>query len=130
MAKSEREGSPEPVRLSALDRALQKALGEGLVFGLPSDPARTQFPALWDWLSRAYVGRDSLKQPATLTIRLGPEGVIASLTDRDLSASLDVGCAHLGDVFSHLEQTLQGPNPPIRNWGKKEPKLRKRKSGN
>jgi hypothetical protein len=116
-------------KLSSLDRALMQAAGEGQRFGLESDPARVAFPNLWAWLSTIYVGRDHLKQPATLSIRLGPSGVIATLTDRDLSVAVDCGTAHLGEVFEALERLLASDTPPIRTWGKKEPTLRKRKPG-
>jgi len=116
-------------KLSALDRALLQAVGEGQHFGRKDDPAREKFPNLWAWLTTIYVGRDHLKQPATLTVRLGPEGVIASLTDRDLCVSLDASSGTLEGIFAEVERLLSSDTPPIRVWGKKEPQLRKRKSG-
>jgi hypothetical protein len=133
-AKPEEEGNQpdngQPRRLSALDRIIGQAIGEDRTLGLPDDPAKVAYPTLWDWLSRIYVGRDHVKNPATLTIALGPEGVLATLTDRDLGVSFGVGCGHLDKVLATLEAALSGPHPPMRSWGRREPKVRKRKSGN
>jgi hypothetical protein len=116
--------------LSALERQLAQALGDGREFGHPEDPARMEFPLLWEWLSRAYVGREHLKQPAVILLRLGPDGALATLSDRDLACSLDVGSQSLLDLFRALETALARPDCPIKVWGKKEPQLKKRKSGN
>jgi hypothetical protein len=113
---------------SALDRVIQSAIGDERVLGRGTDPTKEKYPNLWDWLSRHYVGREHVKQPATLTIRLGPEGALATLTDRDLSVSIDVAAPHLDDVYEAIEAALVSNCPPIRSWGKKEPQLRKRKS--
>lgn len=121
MAKSDRKPS-------ALDRLVQEAMGSNKVFGHPDDGAKASFPELWRWLTTCYLGRDHIKQPATLSIRLGPEGVLASLIDRDLCVSIDVSCSFLADVLPTLESALTGPNPPIKSWGKREPHLRRRKA--
>lgn len=111
---------------SALDKLIQEAMGEGKTFGNADDPARQRWPQVWEWLSRCYVGRDNIKQPAVLSIRLGPQGVLASLVDRDLAASVNVSCLTLESVFQAIEDALTGPNPPLSTWGRKEPRLRKR----
>lgn len=116
--------------LSALERSLQEALGKGVSFGLEDDPARTRFPLLWAWLTTAYVGRDHIKTPASFTVRMGPEGVLVSIVDRDLQKSVECFSEHLEGVFAAMEQSLSSPHPPIKSWGKKEPKVRKRISGN
>ena len=116
-------------RPSALDKQIQAAIGQDRRLGNPDDPARKRYPVLWDWLSRIYAGRDWIKQPATLTLSLGTEGVIATLTDRDLCCSCGVAVATLAEVFAALEAALTAPNPPIRSWGRKEPQLRKRRGG-
>lgn len=115
-------------QLSALDRVLMHAMGEGRTVGLEDDPARERWPVLWEWLATIYVGKDYIKTPAVLTIRLGPEGVIATLTDRDLGVSAEITVPHLEDVLDGVNNAVSGPNPPIKTWGKKEPKLRKRQS--
>lgn len=116
-------------KLSALDRAIQSAIGEGRVLGREDDPARTKYPALWEWLSRVYIGIDRVRTPATVTITLGPEGVLVQVTDRDLSVSCGASCPHLDDALTALESSLTSAVPPVRSWGRKEPKLRKRSSG-
>ncbi len=110
-----------------MDRLIQQAIGADRQLGRDDDPGRRKHPTLWLWLATIYAGRDHVKQPATVTIRLGPEGVLATLTDRDLAVSLDVACPHLADVLAALEAALTGPAPPLRSWGRKEPQLRKRR---
>jgi len=114
-------------RPSALDRIVQQALGAERTLGCASDPAVKKFPTLWDWLARIYLGKDHVKQPATLSIRLGPEGVLVTLTDRDLAVSFDVACSSLTEAFAAMETALTSLSPPMRSWGKKEPSLRKRR---
>lgn len=114
---------------SRLDRLIQTAIGTDRVLGKEDDKARELYPELWQWISRIYVGGGHVKQPAVITIRLGPDGVLATLTDRDLAVSLDVACPHLADVLASLEAALTSNTAPVRTWGKKEPQLRKRKSG-
>jgi hypothetical protein len=115
-------------RPSPMDRLIQQAIGADRSLGREDDPARKKYPQLWLWLSTIYAGRDHVKQPATITIRLGPEGALATLTDRDLAVSMDVSVPHLADVLAALEAALSQAAPPIRSWGKSEPKLRRRKS--
>jgi len=118
------------VRLSALDRAVQTAIGDGRVVGADDDPAKEKYPALWDWLSRIYIGLDRVRTPATLTIQLGPSGVLISLADRDLGVSCGAVCEHLDNALPAMEAALTATVPPLRSWGKKEPRLRKRNSQN
>lgn len=115
--------------VSAFDRAVQSAIGDDRPLGNPADPARERYPELWRWLSTVYVGKDRLKQPATLTIRLGPGGVLASLTDRDLCITVEVSVPELADTLAQVEAQLTAGNPVIRSWGNKEPQLRKRRGG-
>jgi|KBSMisStaDraftv2_1062788.scaffolds.fasta_scaffold30179_2 hypothetical protein len=114
--------------LSSLDRVILQAMGEGKTVGNPDDPAREKWPQLWEWLSRIYVGVDKIKQPANIFIALGPGGVVARLSDRDLSYSVAVGTANLVDVFDALEVELAKPQSNSGSWGKKDPNIRKRKS--
>lgn len=125
MPRSKDEGH-ESRKLSALDRAIQSAMGEGRTVGRDDDPAATKYPTLWDWLTRIYVGVGHVRQPATLSITLGPSGVLVSISDRDLGVSCGASCDHLDDALAAIEAALSSPTAPIRSWGKKEPKLRKR----
>lgn len=113
-------------RLSALDRAIQTAIGDGRTVGSDTDPGRDKYPALWEWLSRIYIGLDRVKTPATITIALGPTGVLISLSDRDLGVSCGAVCEHIDDSFAALERALTAAVAPVRSWGKKEPRLRKK----
>jgi hypothetical protein len=116
-------------KLSAFERVVANALDDHRELGKLDDPARTDWPELWKFLSTVYVGRDRLKTPARLTISLGPEGCLVSLSDRDLGVSVDVSCSNLAGAFAAIEAQLVSDTPNIRSWGKKEPNLRKRKSG-
>ena len=115
-------------KLSSLDRAIMQAMGEGRVFGSVEDPAHEVFPELWQWLTRCYVGKDRVKQPAAIGISAVAGGFNVRISDRDLGVGIQVVVTKLQDAFSALEQALGDPNHPLANWGKKEPYLRKRKS--
>lgn len=112
--------------VSALQRAVETAMGQGRTLGSEDDPAIEAYPALWLWLSQVYIGMDRLRSPSTITVNLGPQGVLASVSDRDLCVACGATCKHLDDVFKALEAALTSEVPPIRSWGKKEPRLRKR----
>lgn len=118
-------------KLSVLDRVVHQLMGNGeRSLGNAEDPARESLPNLWEWLSRINVGRDLLKAPAVLTIRLGPECAIASLTDRDLAVSLDAPTPYLAGALEALERELSCAQLALKSWGKKEPQLRKRRPTN
>lgn len=112
--------------LSSLDRALAKALGEGLTVGHPDDPAKQSFPEIWKWLTTIYVSKDRMKEPATLNIRAVQDGMAITVYDKALSSSVTVTCTCLSEVFSTLEQALTDPDCPITR-GKREPIIKKRK---
>lgn len=120
----------QPEKVSHLDKVIQQAMGEGREVGAADDPARERWPQLWEWLTRIYVGRDDMKQPATITIACAPGGVSVRLSDRDLGVSVETATAHLEDALDSLEVALNNPNPSIKAWGNKEPKLRKRQRRN
>jgi len=115
-------------QLSAVDRAIAQALGDGLVLGREDDPAAKEFPQTWEWLRKVYVGKDRLKTPATLTIRLTPGGCLITLNDRDLAVAIDAACEHLGQALAALEAQLTGASTHVRTYGRREPSLRRRKS--
>jgi hypothetical protein len=114
--------------LSSLDRVIQIAMGEGKTVGNPDDPAAAKWPQLWEWLTRIYIGVDKIKQPASIFLTLGPGGVMARMSDRDLSYSVNVNVPNLQDVFDALEAQLAMGTVGVGTWGKKDPNLRKRKS--
>jgi len=121
------KGKPEDRKLSALDRAILSALGDGRTVGREDDPLAASCPDVWEWLTKTVGGTDYLLQPAVLTIQLGPEGVLGTLTHRDLRRSVSVACGHVADVIPALQAELVKPNPAIKTWGKDEPHLRKRR---
>jgi hypothetical protein len=118
----------EQKRPAFLQAAIESAIGKDQQFGCPNDPAATRWPLLWEWLTTWKAGELYVKTPPTITIRLGPGGVLASVTDRDLAKALDVSVVNLGDVFDALEAQMSSSNPAVRNIGKNEAKLRKRKT--
>jgi len=126
MAKKEGDPQKDDKYASALDKAILSAMGQGRSVGREDDPAKDEYPILWDWMSRIYIGIDRVRTPATIMIRLGPEGVLVSMTDRDLGYTVDTVCNHLGEVLQSIEAELHKAVPNIKSWGKKEPRLRKR----
>lgn len=113
--------------LSAFDRSVLQAVGDNRSFGRADDPAATEFPLLWKWLSTSQLKGNYVKTPATITIRLSVDGVQVVLADRDLAVSVEACCADLANVFQALEAALNADTPPLKTWGKREPNLRKRK---
>jgi len=120
----------EQQRLSAFDRALQQAMGEGREVGNPDDPSNERYPELVRWLTTIYIGRDEMKQPATLAVKAAPGGYIVSISDRDLSLAIDTFIVNLSDALEAIEAALNDPNATTRAWANKEPTLRKRKRRN
>ena len=120
MAKSER-------KLSALDRAVEQAIGDGREVGNPEDPAKERWPELWQWLTRIYVGKDKLVTPASLSIRMVTGGVAVSCSHRDLAVAVSCTTPLLADVLDAIEKALADPSTPLASWGRKEPTTRTRK---
>lgn len=119
----------QPKRPAFLQKAIEQAIGKDQSFGLDNDPAAKKWPLLWSWLTQWEAGRNYVKTPPTLTLRLCPSGVLAAVSDRDLGKAVDVACPFLPDVFDAIEKALADPNCAVRNIGKGESKLRKRKTG-
>jgi hypothetical protein len=115
-------------RVSFLDRAIQQAIGDERILGRQDDPAKAKFPELWKWLTQTECPGNRIKQPATLMIRMGPEGVLVSINDRDLGYAVDVCCTHLMEILEACERALTSDNPSIRTNPKKDPNLRKRRN--
>ncbi len=134
MAKESDKTTDKPMvngtdrKLTAMERAVLHAMGENKVLGNAEDPAKQRYPNLWEWMSVVYVGRDRIKTPASLSIRLGPEGVLATLTDRDLAVSVDAVSPTLEGILAAIEKQLADNPASIKSWGKKEANMRKRKA--
>jgi len=123
----QRKSDGKERKLSALDRAIMSAIGDGKVVGRDDDPASTEYPEVWEWLTKTEGGKDYIMQPAVLSIQLGPEGVLVSLIHRDLRRMVSVACPHVQDALATLQAALTSPNPPIRPWGRDEAHLKKRR---
>jgi len=123
------EGKPakDQRKLSALDRAIMTALGEGRRVGRADDPAAKALPYLWEGLTKTDGGADHIMQPAVISLQLGPEGALATITHRDLRVSCSVAVPYLAECLKALEEALSGPNPPLRSWGKDLPNLKRRR---
>lgn len=113
--------------ISLLERATQIAIGQGVAFGAQDDPLKTAHPELWEWLSRTELGGGKVKSPARITIQLTPGGVAVALMDAGLACSMDVACTHCHDWPTALAEALNAPNPPMRFWDGKEPRVRTRR---
>ncbi len=120
MAKAEKQ-------LSALDRAIQQAMGEGREVGHADDPARERWPNLWAWLTQVEVGKDYIVQPASLSISMVVGGVQVSVSNRDLAISARATTRNLGDALDAIEAVCSDPSAIMSSWGRKEPTLRKRR---
>jgi len=126
MAKPSSDGPTR--RPSALKRALDAAIGEERPVGRADDPAREKFPLLWEWLTLTTDETgEYLIQPGSITVSLGPEGVFATVSLKDIQYSCPCSCTYLEEVFAALEAALGAPNPPVKSWGKTEPHLRKKR---
>lgn len=117
-------------RPAFLQRAIEQAIGNEQSFGREDDPAAKKWPYLWNWLTTWEVGKNNIKTPPSITIRLGPDGVLCSVSDRDLGKAVDVALPHLADCFNAIEEALAGGKVAVRNIGRGETKVRKRKTGN
>jgi hypothetical protein len=114
--------------LSPLQRAVQTAMGEHREFGAADDSFAEKYPLMWELMSSVEVGRDYVKEPASMRITLGPGGVLVTLSDRNFRLAWDTQCEHLAGVWDAMEARLADPTRPGRPVGKGEPELRKRKS--
>lgn len=121
-------GQPPEQRLSALDRAVQLAIGGEQKVGLTDDPLALSCPELWRWLTQINWGRDHIVTPAVITMRAGPEGMIAAVTHRDLGMSAEVCVPYAADCLKALEEAISGPHARVRTWGRQQGRLRKRRS--
>lgn len=118
---------PDKDVMSHLDRLAAIAMGADVPLGHPEDTIRSECPTLWEVLARTKVNADRVKSPARITLQLTPGGVAVAVMDAGLAWSMDWATDHLLHAFQALEEVLKSPNPPIRIWDGKEPKLRKRR---
>lgn len=113
-------------KLSVVERLMSKTMGDGRTLGREGDPAAEKYPELWEFMTRWAVSAKEMKTPAQITFRAGPDGFIASFSDRDMGLGVDVAVPNLDDAWALIEAALCSPTTVWKNWGKKEPKFRKR----
>lgn len=114
---------------SIFERAFEEAIGDLKPLGAADDPAREAWPELWRWLTQVMMPGNRYKEPATLILRVGPEGVSATLNDRALGYAIDAQCLHLADIFDAVEHACKTPTAARRSHNK-DPRVRKRKNAN
>lgn len=113
-------------KLSVVERLIQTTMGDNRTLGRQEDAAREKYPELWEFLTKWAVSAKEMKTPAVISFRAGPDGFIASLSDRDMGLGVDVAIPNLDDAWALIEKAINDPNTVWKNWGKKEPKFRKR----
>lgn len=118
---------PGERRLSLFERAQQEALGKSIPLGRQDDPARTLYPELWRWMTTTDVEGNRLKEPATIILRITPEGWSATLNDRAFGYAWDANSESLETIFRQLEIELLDPTK-ARKSHNRDPKTRKRKT--
>lgn len=99
----------------ARHRAIVKA---SLFFGLEDDPAKEDYPVLWDFMCNGRDTQGGVKKRATLTIEAINTGFAFTMRDLGLSSKVDGTCEHLDMVFDVLESMLRNPRCPWRPIGK------------
>lgn len=117
---------PGERKLSLFERAQQEALGKSIPLGRQDDPARELYPEMWHWLTQVDVEGNRMKEPATLIIRITPEGVSATLNDRAFGWAFDANSDFLEFIFREMEKSCNDPTK-ARKSHNRDPKVRKRK---
>jgi len=117
---------PNERRLSLFQRAQEEALGKSIPLGRQDDPARKLYPEMWHWLTQTDVEGNRLKEPASIILRITPEGWAITLNDRAFGYAWDANSEFLESVFANLEIALNDPTR-ARKTHNKDPKVRKRK---
>jgi len=112
--------------LSPYERAIQMAQGEGREVGLPDDPWASEYPNVWEAMTKLYIRTEFIKDPATLTFKAGPGGVVVTLNDRALRMSLECITPHTMEGLKRLEDSLASGRAAWKMSGKGEPQLKKR----
>jgi len=117
----------KPREQSSFERMTQVATGKGVRLGSGDDPSIQAHPELWKWLATTEAGPDHLKDPARLSLKLVPGGVLVSLSDDAYGVSLDASCDTLLGALDAIEQALRSPQPAFRTWNRTEVKIRKKR---
>jgi hypothetical protein len=78
-------------------------------YGKTDDPAHSAWPELWCMMARVFLPNGKSREPARLTIQLGPQGVDMTLTDVTLGYKLVASCDHLDECFRVLQEQICRP---------------------
>jgi len=81
-------------------------------WGLPGDPARSEYPTVWALLCDRKFPSGKSREGAVIRIFATTTGIEAILTDLSLGHKLSVRVEHIGDVLRGLETLLAGPKTP------------------
>lgn len=120
----------EREHLSAVDRMIAKAVGRDETLGNQDDPVTLIAPVTLTWLTRVDCGKGLVKEPAKLTLKAVSGGFLVTISDISLGKAIDVLVPVLGDLWVCLETALTQAVPNIRQFGRGDTKLRKRKGDN
>jgi len=113
--------------LSAVDRLIAKAIGRDDTLGNPDDEVNLIAPVTLAWLTRIDCGKGLVKEPAKLTLKAVSGGFLATISDMSLGKAIDVLVPQLGTLWVCLESALTQTVPNIRQFGRGDVKLKKRK---
>lgn len=91
------------------------------------DGAEVRYPVLWEFLTRTVLDEEHAKEPARLSIQMGPSCFAVELVDASFGVMVSCVAPSLETAFQAIEDTLTGPNPPLRYFRDSELKLKKRK---
>jgi len=117
---------PNERKLTLFERAQAEALGKSIPLGRQDDPAKEKWPEMWKWLTETDVEGNRMKEPATLIIRVTPEGISATLNDRAFGWAFDANSDFLESIFTEMEKSCNDPTK-ARKSHNRDPKVRKRK---
>jgi len=115
-------------QLTPLERMIAGVMADDLPLGNVDDGLQNECPALWGWISVTAAGKGHVMPPGKLTLQLVPGGAVATLRHEGLGKTLEAGSDTLAGCFMALEEQLRKANPPFKNLGKGDPKIRKRKT--
>lgn len=107
-------------------RLLQQAIGDQVTIGPDSDPAKQDYPSLWEWLTSIDAGPTHVKDPGKMTVKATPGGWLVCLTDEAFGVTIDVPCDRLDGILEALEKALSDSRTAIRYWPNHKAKLRPR----
>jgi len=122
-----KEGRRRERQLTPLERLVAVAMADDQELGNVDDGLATECPNLWQWMSVTSAGKNHVMPPATLTLQLVPGGAIATIRHPGLGKTVEASSDTLAGCFMGMEEMLKKTNPPLKNLGKGDPKIRKKR---